>query len=142
MYNLAYVWSLGIKMSLINALLQQSSASGSRSTTLKPLGWLVGLLLIATVGGATASIPEWLLMALAGFTGLSVFLYFGAYLYFMFKDPDALRSEKFNIEKMAIQKGITGDNESGVIEHDDSVDTANRSAEQHSSHQAQTLEHR
>jgi hypothetical protein len=103
-------------MSFFNALMQHSTASGSRSTALKPLGGLIALLLIGTLGTAKFNSPEWLLILLAILSSISVVLFIGAYLYFMFRDPDALRSEKFNIEKMAIQKGIVGDSASGIID--------------------------
>ncbi|EIT7146591.1 hypothetical protein [Vibrio vulnificus] len=106
-------------MKLLNALAQSSSSSGSRSTTLKPLSWLLGILLTGTI--AFVSIPEfpvphWMLVSLVGMNILAFLLYCAAYIYFMLNDPDALRSEKFNIEKMAIQQGMTGDSTVGILE--------------------------
>jgi hypothetical protein len=38
-----------LQMAFIRALFQQASAEGSRSTALKPLGWLVGMLCAASI---------------------------------------------------------------------------------------------
>lgn len=46
---------------------------------------------------------------------VSVALYLVAYIYFALTDKDALRSEKFYLHKMALQKGFVGDDSSGYI---------------------------
>ncbi|WP_045377529.1 MULTISPECIES: hypothetical protein [Vibrio harveyi group] len=86
---------------------------------MKPLSWLLGLLLTATLASFTfpnSPVPQWVLICLVAMDFLAFVLFAFAYLFFMIKDPDALRSEKFNIEKMAIQQGMTGDSEHGVLE--------------------------
>ena len=40
----------------------------------------------------------------------------GAYLYLLRHDRDALRSERFSLEKLRIQKGLMGDSVSGFRE--------------------------
>jgi hypothetical protein len=45
-------------------------------------------------------------------------MYIVAYVYFALRDPDALRSESFALRKMAIQKGIIGDDLMGHVELD------------------------
>ncbi|ENG7518035.1 hypothetical protein ABVD55_001180 [Vibrio harveyi] len=99
-------------------------------------------MLIATVGGSTyAETDRWLLILLATLTVVSVILYVFAYIYFMFKNPDALRSEKFNIEKMAIQKGIVGDSQLGVIEQN-SASNDIEANEDHDSFSSNSLGHK
>lgn len=49
-------------------------------------------------------------------------LYLGAYLYFMFTDKDALRSETYSIQKLAIERGLRGDDLTGVITLDTEQD--------------------
>jgi len=49
------------------------------------------------------------------FLGLSVCLYLGAYTYCLVKDREALRSEKYTIQKLAIEKGFIGDSITGVF---------------------------
>lgn len=42
-------------------------------------------------------------------------LYLGAYIYCLATDKDALRSETYTIQKMAIEKGFVGDSLIGVL---------------------------
>ncbi len=49
------------------------------------------------------------------FSGLSMLLYLVAYVFFALTDKDALRSEKFFLQKMAIEKGFIGDDLTGYI---------------------------
>src|SRR2546425_7123831 len=50
---------------LIQALLQQAIAEGSRSTALKPLGWLLAMLLPSTLFSAWQKSSSWLTIFLA-----------------------------------------------------------------------------
>ncbi|MBY7853068.1 hypothetical protein KW429_05075 [Vibrio fluvialis] len=108
-----------ISLNMFNALAQKSSSSGSRSNTLKPLSWLLGILISGIVSilyFPNKIVPLWILICFMCFIAIAFILFCGAYVYFMVKDPDALRSEKFNIEKMAIQHGMLGDSNSGILE--------------------------
>jgi hypothetical protein len=58
--------------------------------------------------------PAWLTIGL-GICALVNFLLFGcAYIFFMVKDPDALRSESYSLQKLALQKGLFGDSIQGL----------------------------
>lgn len=85
---------------------------------MKPLSWLLAILLTATLVSFIPDppVPLWVSICLVTMDCLAFLLFAGAYIFFMTKDPDALRSEKFNIEKMAIQQSMTGDSEHGVLE--------------------------
>jgi len=108
-------------MASIRALLQQASAEGSRSTALKPLGWLVGMLCAASIALFSFSnpIPPWVGITFVALTTVAVAGYLIAYFYLMIKDRDALRSERYSIQKLAIEKGIVGDDISGVLQIDE-----------------------
>ena len=101
---------------ILRAFLQQASEQGSRSTVLKPLNWLLGLLIAATIIALYYRLPEWIgvLLAVSVMVVLGLFLF--AYVYCLFKDRDALRSETYSIQKLAIEKGFVGDNIQGVVE--------------------------
>ncbi len=103
-------------LELIRAFLQQATEQGSRSTVLKPLGWMMAILVAATISAFSFSAPIWLGVLFAVFCGLTMFLYLFSYVYFMFKDKDALRSETYSIQKLAIEKGFVGDSIKGVFE--------------------------
>jgi hypothetical protein len=95
-------------------LRQMGERSGStKSTVLKSLGWLLFLLLTATVSASKFSAQPWLVIALAAMTGLTVLVYLGAYIYFALTDSDALRSEKFTLQKIGLEHGYIGDDLTG-----------------------------
>ena len=50
--------------------------------------------------------PIWLTIMLA--------VFFFVYIYCLINDRDSLRSEKFTIQKLAIEKGIMGDDVTGI----------------------------
>lgn len=43
-------------------------------------------------------------------------IYLASYIIYALKNPDALRSEKYTLSKMAIEKNLIGDDISGLIE--------------------------
>lgn len=97
-------------------LLQKATtAQGYRSTVLRPLGWLTGLCISAVLVAVELKAPGWILVLFAVFAILSVILYLFSYVYCLFTDREALRSEKYSIQKMAIQKGFIGDSLAGVF---------------------------
>ena len=97
------------KMSIIRALLSHSDASGSRSTILKPLTWLLGILLAVLLAAFRLGAPAWFCYLLAGIVLVAVLLFFFAYGFCLFKDRDALRSESFSLRDKAVDayKGKT-----------------------------------
>lgn len=101
---------------MIHAFLSQASSSGARSTALQPLGWLTGILTSGLVVAAYWGAPEWALISLCGLLGVTVIIYLVSYVFYAIKNPDALRSEKYTLSKMAIEKNLIGDDKSGLIE--------------------------
>ena len=87
----------------------------SRSTVLQPLEWLVGLTLGAVVLAVQAKAPSWLLVTLVIASLSEVGFFFATYVFLLLNDRDALRSERFGLGKMALEKGIMGDNISGIV---------------------------
>ncbi len=100
----------------IRAFLAQATASGSRSTALQPLCWLAGILTSGLIFAPTWEAPSWVLVTLAVMLGSSVTLFLVSYAYYAIKNPDALRSERFTLSKMAIEKNLIGDDKTGLIE--------------------------
>lgn len=99
---------------------------GTRSTALQPLAWLSGILTSGLVVAATSSAPTWVLICIASFFGLSVSVYLIIYVHFARKNPDALRSERYTLSKMAIEKDLIGDDKSGLKETDESDNARSR----------------
>jgi hypothetical protein len=97
-------------------LREQMNATLSRSDVLKPLAWLIGILTGATALFLYAKAPEWLVASLGISLLFSILSYFGSCLFCLLNDRDALRSEKYSLNKMAIQHGVFGDSIAGIIE--------------------------
>lgn len=91
---------------------------GGRSTALHSMQWMLGLSLTGLVFALREDAPNWLIVTLVCFVGLAVAVYLGAYLYLLIRNPDALRSERFTLEKMAIEKGVVGDHLVGTADPD------------------------
>lgn len=104
--------------SFIKALLSQSDASGSRSTILKPLIWLIGVLLGVFLTLIFAEADLWLHIIIILLIVAAIGLYFYVYYYCLRHNPDALRSESFTIQKLQIEKGIFGDSNTGYLPYE------------------------
>jgi len=94
----------------ITDLLQQAIVHGARSTILRPLGWLLGILATLVLAAIRFQAPAWMHVIIAALLALGVSLYLGAFLYCLITDKEALRTEKFAIQKLAIEKGFVGEN--------------------------------
>ena len=105
---------IGSMMQFLRELLSQSTAAGSRTNALNHLQWMVaavlGTLVTAHIAGASHS----LVILLSVILVILLVAYLVTHFYFMVKNPDALRSERFTIEKMAIERGIVGDSTTGL----------------------------
>jgi len=104
-----------------NEIAQRFLSGGSRSTALRPLGWLLGLLFTATIASFVYGCPSWIGTCFAIGSFAAVALYIIAYIYFAFTDKDALRSETYHIQKMAIERGFFGDDISGIHKFSDII---------------------
>ena len=70
----------------------------SRATPLKPVIWMTGVLVWATVIAFIFRVPTWAGIFLCLLTGLSFFLYLGSYLFLMATDREALRAERYSVK--------------------------------------------
>jgi hypothetical protein len=96
--------------------LDTAKTDSTKSSSLAPLQWLVGICFAGTYGLAqvTGSVG----IAAAGLVivlGLCGF-YCYAYRTQMQTNPDALRSERYSLSKLAIEKGLVGDNLTDLID--------------------------
>jgi len=104
---------------LFQSFIQKGTLSGSRSTVLQPFYWIIGILTTGIFAALQASAPDWVLQVIVLGLGLSIIAFLGAYFYCLVKDRDALRSERYNVTKMAIESGLKGDDLTGLMESDD-----------------------
>ena len=100
----------------LRSFLEQATATGSKSTVLRDLRWFAGIVLTTLLAALHFKAPHWVLVCLAGLVGIVSFVYLGAYVYFALRSPDSLRSEKFTLSKMAIERSVVGDNLAGFID--------------------------
>ena len=90
-----------------------SRVSARKSTALAPLTNLLVVLAPPVVAAMYLEPPTWITATVVGLLTLVVIAFLGAYAHFSRKSPDALRSERYSIEKMLIQRGLIGDDSSG-----------------------------
>src|SRR5438128_2255169 len=102
-------------MPFFEQLLRAAASDGSRSTALAPLQLPFGLLLASAVWSAIQGAPVWLTIALASGAGLCLLFLLGAFSYFVRKNPDALRSERYSLRKLEIRRGLIGDSHHGLV---------------------------
>jgi hypothetical protein len=100
----------------MQSILQQALGKSYRSTALTSLGWLMSILGTIWLGSLAAHASPIERGAIEVLLVVSFFAYLWAYVFFARTNPDALRSEKFTIQKMAIEKSIKGDNLGGFLE--------------------------
>ena len=100
---------------ILRKFMEQQAGSGKRSTALQPIIYITSILLLGLIGSFQVNAPLWLSVSLFCMLVGSILLFGVAYIYFMLKNPDALRSEKFNITKVAIEHGLIGDDMLGAI---------------------------
>ncbi len=98
----------------MQSFFSRSDAKGTRSTALHSLQWALGLMLAALPTSIYVKAPDWILIALCSAIGVVLLVFLSAYIYFLFRNPDALRSEQFTLSKMAIEKGLVGDSVTGI----------------------------
>ena len=88
--------------------------SGSRSTAVAPLHWLLGLVLSALLTAIGLKADDWVVWLLLVGAGIAFALECAAYIYFVLSgNVDAVRSERYAIDKMRIERGLMGDSASG-----------------------------
>jgi hypothetical protein len=100
---------------LISAFLEQATAQGSRSTVLRPLGWFLSIFTAGILSALWLKAPLWLIVFFTSTLGIGAFFYLAAFAYCLIYDREALRSETYSIQKLAIEKGFRGDSITGVV---------------------------
>jgi hypothetical protein len=101
---------------LLSLLQEQMHATISRSDVLRPLAWLLIILSSTTLIALYLQLPVWFSAPAAILWFAAVILYGYAFLFSLRAAPDMLRSEKFSLQKMAIERGVFGDSAAGILE--------------------------
>ncbi len=98
------------------SVLAQSQASGSRSTALAPIHWVLVIVLAAYLSASMLGTAVGVINLLGVVFVVAFSIVCFAFIFLLFKDRDALRSERFTIDKLRIEKGVLGDTVSGFRE--------------------------
>ncbi|MBB2951953.1 hypothetical protein [Sphingobacterium sp. JUb56] len=99
----------------IKQILEHATSQGYRSNVLKPLYGLMVILLLGMCLGLYLK-NETIAYICLGFALLIAMCFLVCYFYCLFKNPDLLRSERFNLEKTALEKiSVTGDSTVGKL---------------------------
>ena len=97
-------------MDYIKQILQHAQSFGSKSSILSVLAWIFGSILGSITLAGIFNAPEWLLIGLFSILVLLILAILAAFFYCLFTNKtDILRSEKYNIEKLAIEKQSSSD---------------------------------
>lgn len=100
-------------MEIFRAFMQQASGQGARSTALHPIIISLGTFLSALLISVYVNADQWVRLILASLVLANSGVLMFSYLFLLFRDRDALRSERFTLSKLAIEKSLTGDSISG-----------------------------
>jgi hypothetical protein len=119
-----YIWN-----KLVSKLTQYSQvykdliekSDHSKSTILKPLAWLLGICIALFTSSYSLKADKWISITIAAITLFIIALYLIIYVHSYFKNPDLLRSEKYTLTKMAIEKSFQGDSLIGLVKDDGSL---------------------
>ena len=100
---------------ILRTFFENTSAKGARSSALHSLHVSTGVSFAGLMVAIYIDAPEWVVLFIATILAILFLVYIGTYLFLLFNDRDALRSESFTLSKMAIEKGLIGDDLTGLI---------------------------
>lgn len=114
---LSFFWGVLVSgINLIASFLQQATAQGTRLTVLNPLGWFLATCIMGLLGSVHYQADFWIQILMAGLAGLGGLLFLGTYIFCLCTNqPELLRTEKYLIQQLAIEKGFRGDSTTGPI---------------------------
>ncbi len=97
----------------ISSLFGQANQTGEKSTIIHPLLWVISILISALIAEVYFEADN--LLKIGTFLLLFIILMFLMIVYWhcLINKPDYLRSEKWSIQKMAIEKQVVGDSYTG-----------------------------
>jgi hypothetical protein len=98
---------------ILRLFMQQASVHGARSTALNALLISSGTLLSALMVASFLDAEKWVMVLVSVMIGINFTAFIFACMFLLFKDRDALRSERFTLSKMAMEKSLTGDTLAG-----------------------------
>lgn len=89
-------------------LTQADNIAKSRSSVITPLQWTLGIVLAMTSGVISVKAPEWIQETFIAASLVVLLVLLAAYVYFAIKDPSALRSERYQLIRTALDRDTQG----------------------------------
>lgn len=89
--------------------ISEANQSGYKSTIMRPIYGLSAFCMSATILSYIFKLPIWITNTSFIFVILLVVIAISTYVFFVFKNPDYLRSEWHSISKLAIEAKLMGD---------------------------------
>ena len=74
---------------------------------------MLALLIVGLLSSVQLNAADWITILLGVSSAVVLALGLVAYIYLLVNDRDALRSERFTLAKMSIERGLMGDTASG-----------------------------
>jgi hypothetical protein len=96
----------GMNFDFDNLLSRQGSVGQSRSSVLNPLQWMTVIIIGGLASFVFEHAPSWLIIVMAILLCSTCALFAAAFVYFMMREPEALRSEDYSLAKHALDKGL------------------------------------
>lgn len=100
-------------MEWLRAIFHIASVDHAKSTTLRPLQGTLIIIALTLLAEFRFNAPQWSVIVTVILLVLMSISFLIAYFYFMIKNPECLRTEKYSLQRLAIERGL-GDNISGV----------------------------
>jgi hypothetical protein len=98
----------------VRTLFQHAASQGTLSTVMNPMGWLAATVMATMVGAQVGGGPTWLLVGMFALVVLVVVGFLAAFGYFAYVDRHSLRSERFHVTQLAIERSRRGDDVAGI----------------------------
>jgi hypothetical protein len=98
-----------MNINLLSSMLETANVQGSKSTALQPMIWVIGTIIAGIFTTRMAGLDDRMTWTLIIFLGVALAVMLGLTIYFAVKKPDLLRSERFNLQKLAIESKLGDD---------------------------------
>ena len=102
-------------VNFVKDVLRRHELYGKKSTALQPIVFIALILTLGVVGAIHSNVDIWIIWTFFALLGVVLILFSIGFIFFMIKDPDALRSETYNMAKFAMERGLIGDDNVGTL---------------------------
>jgi hypothetical protein len=100
----------------IRGLLQSWRSDAARSSALSTLAKVLTVFGTTLLVAVSLKTDVWLLVTLSVFFGVVAATFLGLYVFFAIRSPDQLPSERYSLRRLEIEKGLYGDDRTGLLQ--------------------------